>query len=73
MPERCGYLSATDVESGERLWVIRVYEVKYDERVERDVQDVYFMQALPGGKPGIEDEPGQKFVVDLKDKSVDPP
>jgi len=74
MPERCGYLSATDVKSGERLWVIRVYEVKYDEKLERDVQDVYFtsMQALPGGKLGIENESGQKFVVDPKDRSVNP-
>jgi hypothetical protein len=74
MPARCGYLSATNVKSGERLWVIRVYEVTYDEQLERDVQDVYFtrMHAMPGGKLEIENEAGDKFVVDLAGRSAQP-
>ncbi len=74
LPDRCGYLSATDVKSGQRLWVLRVYELKYDAALERDVQDVYFtgMHAVAGGKLEIENEKRQKFVVDVKSKSVTP-
>src|SRR3546814_343196 len=68
-----GYLAAYDDRSGERLWVLKVYDVKHDLALEQDVQEVYFtrMEAVPGkARLLIENEARRRFVVDLADRSV---
>ena len=70
-----GYLAAFDEKSGTRLWLLKVYDVKSDTKMEADVQWVYFQRMeLVSGKDQllIENEAHQKFIVDLKDKAVWP-
>lgn len=67
-----GYVTATDVASGERLWTARIYETVYDPKRERDVQDV-FITALDdagGGRLDIEDEEGRRYVLDTATRQV---
>ncbi len=75
LPHRNGYLSATDVASGQRLWTAQVYEVQYDAALEKDVQDVYFKQmALTPDQQqlSIENEAGKRFLVNLSSHAVTP-
>lgn len=70
-----GYLLATDPASGERLWTVKVYETGNVEHLEADVQWVYFKQmSLIEGRDAllIENENGQRFIVDLQQRSVSP-
>lgn len=73
LPHRNGYLSATDVASGLRLWTVQVYEIQYDAALEKDVQDVYFKQmALTPDQNQllIENEAGKRFLVNLLSQAV---
>jgi hypothetical protein len=68
-----GYLAAFDAKSGARLWATKVYDVRHDATVEADVQDVYFTRLdVVQGKNQllIENEAGEKFIFDLKRRSV---
>lgn len=68
-----GYLMATDQDSGERLWVVKVYDLRRDPNIEGDVQDVYFsrMELIPGkNRLLVENEARQRFIVDLDDRTV---
>lgn len=70
-----GYLGATDLATGTRLWTLGVYEVIIDPRIESDVQEVYFvrMERVPGKAALlIENERGERFSVDLAGRSVRP-
>jgi len=62
-----GYLCASDVASGERLWVLRIYETLYDATRERDVQDVFITRLtdLGSGQLQVLDEEDRRYVVDL--------
>ena len=73
LPHRNGYLSATDVASGQRLWTTQAYEVQYDAPLEKEVQDVHFKQMTltPDQRHVlIENEAGQRFLVQLSDHTV---
>lgn len=64
-----GFLKATDTESGETLWVKRVYTVTVDDSMERDVQDVFFrsMELSSDSRSLlIENERGKHYSVDLE-------
>lgn len=68
-----GYLAAFDEKSDARLWVAKIYDVPIDENLERDVQDTFFtkLELVPGkNQLLIENEAGEKFVFDLKLRSV---
>jgi hypothetical protein len=68
-----GYLAAFDDKSGARLWVAKVYDVPIDENLERDVQDIFFtrLELVPGkNQLLIENEAREKFIFDLKLRSV---
>lgn len=69
-----GYLTASDIASGERLWTLRIYETAYDAARERDVQDVFItaLADLGGGQLEVRDEDGRRFVVDLARRAVRP-
>ena len=62
-----GYITASDIASGERLWSLRVYHTVYDPQRERDVQDVFVTRLidLGGGKLRVHDEDDRSFTVDL--------
>jgi hypothetical protein len=68
-----GYLAAFDDESGARLWVAKVYDVHYVDYLEGDVQDIFFtrLEFVPGkNQLLIENEADEKFIFDLKLRSV---
>ncbi|MGA2242724.1 MAG: hypothetical protein ABSH11_11935 [Verrucomicrobiota bacterium] len=66
-----GYIEATSLETGKLLWELRIYEVKYDPKLEGDVQDVFITSLkLVQGNLEILNEAGDKFVVDLAKRKV---
>jgi len=71
--QRTGYVAAYKGTSDERLWRIRVYELKIDPALEGDVQDVYFatMDASPDGRELlIANELGEHYAVDVRTQGV---
>ena len=66
-----GCIEAWSVKSGKLLWRVQVYEIKYDEKLEKDVQDD-FIDALQikDGNLLVENEQGNKFVVNIKTHKV---
>ncbi|WP_293367428.1 hypothetical protein [Nevskia sp.] len=73
LPEKCGYLAAMDVDTGQRLWIQQIYSVKTDPDDESDVQERYFsrLERLPGSRALlIEDESGLRFQFDIDSKQV---
>ena len=66
-----GCVEAWSVTSGKLLWHVQVYEIKYDEKLEKDVQD-NFINALQikDGNLFVETEHGDKFIVNLKTHEV---
>lgn len=67
-----GCVEAWSVKSGKLLWRVQVYEIKYDEKLEKDVQD-NFITALQikDGNLIVETEHGEKFVVNIKTHDVE--
>lgn len=65
-----GYVVATDVESGKRLWVSRVYESTVNPNIEADVQNTFFKSMRLDAKDAvlvIEDEKGRTYRVGVAD------
>src|SRR5262245_16820382 len=61
-----GYVQARRVGSDELLWDRMVYSVAYDEKLERDVQDVFITRvAVKGRALVVENELGERFEMDL--------
>jgi hypothetical protein len=68
-----GYLATYDVKTGAELGLIKVYEIKYDSKLEADVQDDFIARLeLVDGKLLVTDERGRKYAVDLQNQSVQP-
>jgi hypothetical protein len=66
-----GYVEATDVRTGKLLWQLRVYDIKVDPNLERDVQDIFITSLkVVDGKLQVMNEKGDKFVVDLEKRRV---
>jgi hypothetical protein len=61
-----GYVQARRADSDELLWDRMVYSVSYDEKLERDAQDVFITGlTLKGGALLVENELGETFEMDL--------
>ena len=69
-----GYIAAYDVATGQELWLLKVYTVKYDPRREPDTQDVFIqsMAKTPDGKLEITDENGRAYRVNPRSRTVKP-
>lgn len=68
-----GYVGATDVGSGKRLWVKRLYASPADTRIETDVQWTFFRNMSIDAARGllvVEDERGRIHRVGLADPRV---
>jgi len=66
-----GYVEAVALDTGKMLWELRVYEIKYDARVEGDVQDIFITSLkLVNGNLDVLNEAGDKFVVDVTKRKV---
>jgi hypothetical protein len=70
-----GYIAAVEESTGREIWVLRVYEIKYDADMEPDKQDIFITSLLFGSPPDrllVEDEKGRRYSVDLKTRTVSP-
>jgi len=66
-----GYIEATDVKTGNVLWQLQIYQIKYDPKLERDVQEIYITSLeIVKGNLEILNEAGDKFTVDLSERKV---
>jgi hypothetical protein len=68
-----GYIAANDIASGRELWLLKVYDVPYDPKRERDVQDTFIVEMkldASGSAVLIRDELDRVFVVDPRTRSV---
>lgn len=65
------YIVAKAADTGKILWDLRVYEVRYREDLESDVQDVFITELkIDKGYLLVTNERGEKFKVALKSKKV---
>lgn len=67
-----GYLTAINVKTGERLWMLKVYDVSDLSESGVDSIGIYFKSmALVSGRDAleIEDETGRHFIFDLINKA----
>jgi hypothetical protein len=67
-----GYIAAFDRRSGRELWVLKVYDVAYDGKMEEDVQDVFItkMKKVSPTRLSILDEEGRRYLVDVRRRTV---
>lgn len=68
-----GYIAAMNRSTGDELWVLKIYDIKYDPSLESDVQDVFITsmsRALFSGKIKITDENLRHYLVDIETRAV---
>lgn len=68
-----GYVAATEIASGKRLWLSRLYESPSNPNIEADVQWAFFRSmALDRERASlvVVDEKGRSYFVDLNDGRV---
>jgi len=68
-----GYIAANEIASGRELWLLKVYDVPYDPKRERDVQDTFIVDMKldsSGSVVLIRDELDRVYVVDPRTRSV---
>ena len=71
--QHSGYLAAFKGASKKPLWLVKVYDLDFDPRLERDVQEVYFskLEISPERREIIvENERGERFAVRIDDQTV---
>ncbi|HEY6863385.1 MAG TPA: hypothetical protein VI319_05755 [Burkholderiales bacterium] len=62
-----GYVQAWDVKTGKLLWDRMVYRVRYDENLEKDVQDDFISRiSVRKGHLRVTTEGSEEFDMDLK-------
>jgi hypothetical protein len=65
------YIEARNAETDKLLWQLRVYEVKYDPKLEGDVQDIFITSLkIVAGNLEVVNEARDTFVVDLSKRKV---
>jgi hypothetical protein len=67
-----GIVIAKDVSSSQELWRQRIYTLRYDRRLEQDVQDVFITSLVvrDGNALIITNERGERFILDLSTRTV---
>ena len=73
LPQNGGYIVASDAITGRELWLLKVYEVRYDPKRERDVQDTFIVEMkadASGSLLLIRDELGRVHTVDPRARTV---
>ncbi len=69
--EAMGFVIAAAADSGKELWRVRIYEVRFDPALERDVQDVFITSLeMKGRALVVTNERGEKYALDLKTRKV---
>jgi hypothetical protein len=69
-----GYIAALDAQSGAELWLLKVYDVHYDNDMEDDKQDCFIARLSLLGEDRLEvvDERGKSYTVNLARREVAP-
>ncbi|MDD5432826.1 MAG: hypothetical protein PHO70_07605 [Candidatus Omnitrophica bacterium] len=68
-----GYIEAWDNKTNKLLWVLKIYTIEYDNKIERDVQDIFITKVeVKDGKLIILNEANDEFTLDLKTKEISP-
>jgi len=68
---KMGYIEAWNLDTGEKLWELKVYDVDYDSSLESDVQDVFITSlSISGDKLIAINEKNDKYEIGLKTKEV---
>ena len=69
--EAMGFVVATDTVSRKELWRERIYTVRVDPALERDVQDVFITSlVIEKGTLIITNERGDRYALDLATRKV---
>jgi hypothetical protein len=69
--EHMGFVFATDTSSRKELWRERIYAVRIDPALERDVQDVFITTlSIKRGALIITNEHGDTYTLDLSTRKV---
>lgn len=67
-----GYIVAYDKDTNKELWILKVYTIEYDPKLERDNQDIFISKMdIQNGKLIVENEAHKKYSVNLDTKEVD--
>lgn len=68
-----GYLAATELATGKEIFVLKVYDVTYEEGLEEDVQDIFIEEMrAQGDQLLVVDEDGGRYLVDPSTRSSRP-
>jgi hypothetical protein len=68
-----GYIEAWDIHTNKRLWELKIYTIKYDKKLEEDVQDIFINRIeIKNNKLLIWNEVNDKFIVDIDTKVIKP-
>ncbi len=67
-----GYIAAYDLRDDHEVWVMKVYDIVYDDEREDDKQDRFIedMVLEPSGRLRVTDERGDVYQVDLERRVV---
>ena len=66
-----GFVVAFDASSHRELWRQRIYRIRVNPSLERDVQDVFITSlTLRGGSLVIANERGERYALDLSTRKV---
>ena len=66
-----GYIEAWDIKTNKKLWELKVYDIKYDPGLERDVQEIYIDSLrIDLGHLIVTNEAGEEYEVELATQRV---
>jgi outer membrane protein assembly factor BamB len=66
-----GFIIATDTRTRREIWRKRIYRVKIDPALERDVQDVFIASlTIAHGNLFITNERGRRYALELSTRKV---
>lgn len=71
--QESGYLAAVAESTGNRLWVLKVFDNHPSPELEADVQVMFFksMELRPSGDEiDVTNEAGRRFIVHLRERTV---
>lgn len=70
---RGGIIAAFNVQTGEQLWHLQIYQTQYDGRWEKDIQEAYITKieaTNEGNSLLITNEKRKQFLLNLEDRAV---
>ena len=67
-----GYIQAWDTRANKKLWELKVYDIKYDPGLEKDVQEIYITSLTfdSAGNLIVANEAGEEYKVEPATKKV---